>query len=213
MPARPCIVVATAALTVAAVPLVLSCSHPASEAQRAAAVPAAGTARPQASRDPSASFEVVRTVLQSPRCLNCHPGGDAPLQGEDSHVHSMHVLRGSSGGGVAGLDCSTCHGLANPPDSYGPHMPPGVSTGWELPPAGLKMAFEGRTPRELCEQIKDPAQNGGRDLAGVLEHLSTPLVLWGWSPGLGRKPVPVPYADFIAAFKTWADGGAPCPER
>jgi len=25
------------------------------------------------------AFETVRTVLQHPRCQNCHPSGDAPL--------------------------------------------------------------------------------------------------------------------------------------
>ena len=210
MPARPQIVLATAALVLSAVTLVLSCSHAPESAQRSTAAAPSAAAMP---RDPGASFEVVRTVLQSPRCMNCHPSGDAPLQGEDSHVHLMHVRRGPNGDGVAGLRCETCHGDANPPDSYGPHMPPGVSTGWALPPPEMKLVFEGRTPRELCEQLKDPDRNGGRDLASLLEHLSTPLVLWGWSPGAGRAPVPVSHAEFTAAFKAWADAGAPCPAR
>jgi hypothetical protein len=209
MPARLRIVFEAAAFVLPAVTLVVSCSH--GQAQPSTA--SAAAARVPAPRDPGASFEVVRAVLQSPRCLNCHPAGDAPLQGDDSHVHAMQVLRGPSGDGVAGLKCSTCHGPANPPDSYGPHMPPGVSTGWELPPPEMKMVFEGRAPRDLCEQIKDPKRNGGRDLAGVLEHLSTPLVRWGWSPGVGRTPVPVSHAEFIAAFKAWTDAGAPCPAR
>ena len=208
MPPRAWLVASAGVVTAAT--LALSCSHSKGEAQRSTAASSSGAAQ-GAPRDPGAAFEVVRTVLQSPRCMNCHPAGDAPLQGDDSHRHLMHVLRGPSGYGVAGLDCSTCHGRTNPPDSYGPHMPPGVSTGWELPPPDMKMVFEGRAPRELCEQLKDPERNGGRDLAGVLEHLSTPLVRWGWSPGVGRTPVPVPYPEFIAAFRTWADAGAPCP--
>ncbi|RZM02756.1 MAG: hypothetical protein EOO88_56950, partial [Pedobacter sp.] len=35
------------------------------------------------------AFEKVYMVLKSPRCMNCHPAGDIPLQGEDSHLHSM----------------------------------------------------------------------------------------------------------------------------
>jgi len=209
MPPRAWLVISTAALASAAATLVLSCSHGGGKAQSSTTGSATGAKT--AAHDPRAAFEVVRTVLQSPRCMNCHPAGDAPLQGDDSHRHTMHVARGPGGRGVAGLECSTCHGRENPPDSYGPHQPPGVSTGWELPPPEMKMVFEGKAPRELCEQLKDPERNGGRDLAGVLEHLSTPLVLWGWSPGLGRRPVSVPYPEFIAAFKTWSGGGAPCP--
>jgi len=39
------------------------------------------------------AFEKVYAVLKHPRCLNCHPAGDIPLQGEDSHVHSMKPRR------------------------------------------------------------------------------------------------------------------------
>jgi hypothetical protein len=213
MPARPRTILATAALVFPAVTLLLSCSHAADKPQGSTAAAPSATAGAAATREPGAAFEVVRRVLQSPRCMNCHPVGDVPLQGDDHHVHPMHVQRGARGDGVPGLRCSTCHGTANPPESYGPHMPPGVSDGWSLPPPDMKMVFEGRSPRELCEQIKDPDQNGGRDHAAMLEHFSTPLVQWGWSPGAGRAPVPVPYAEFIAAYKTWASAGAPCPVR
>src|SRR6476660_2616760 len=33
------------------------------------------------------AFMKVYKVLMSPRCMNCHPAGDAPLQGDDNHVH------------------------------------------------------------------------------------------------------------------------------
>jgi hypothetical protein len=158
-----------------------------------------------------AAFETVRAVLQHPRCQNCHPGGDAPLQGDDSHVHSQNVKRGPGGRGMVGEECTTCHGPANPPPSYGERVPPGVSEGWHMPPPDVKMVFVGRSARELCEQIKDPATNGGKDMAALRKHLDTPLVLWGWEPGLGRKPVPTPYVEFIAAWETWARAGAPCP--
>lgn len=158
-----------------------------------------------------ASYEVVRGVLQSPRCVACHPQGDRPLQGDDLHVHLQNVQRGPKGHGAVGLACATCHGAANLPASYGSSMPPGVSTGWEMPPPETKMVFEGTSPRALCEQLKDPKRNGGKDMAKLTEHMSSPLVLWGWSPGSGRKPVAVPHPEFLAAFKTWADHGAPCP--
>jgi hypothetical protein len=184
---------------------VVACSHaPAPAPQSAAAKPA-----PQS--DALASFEVVRGVLQSPRCVNCHPVGDAPLQGDDSHPHLQFVRRGPEGRGARGMECATCHGKANPPASYGAHVPPGVSTEWRLPPPEHKMVFEGVSSRALCEQLKDTRKNGGKDMAALMHHVGgDPLVLWGWSPGFGRKPVPVPHAEFVRAFKTWADAGAPC---
>ena len=179
---------------------VASCSH---------APPPAPAAPARA--DAVASFEVVRGVLQSPRCVNCHPVGDRPLQGDDSHVHLQFVQRGPEGRGATGLACATCHARANPPDSYGTDMPPGVSTEWRLPPPEHKMVFAGLNSRMLCEQLKDTRQNGGKDLAALVHHVSDdPLVLWGWSPGFGRKPVPVPHQEFVRAFKTWVDAGAPC---
>ena len=180
---------------------VISCSH--------APAPAPTAAAPAA--DPIASFEVVRGVLQSPRCVNCHPAGDAPLQGDDGHVHLQFVQRGPEGRGATGLACATCHARANPPDSYGAHMPPGVSTEWRLPPPEHKMVFAGLNSSMLCEQLKDPKRNGGKSLAALVHHVSEdPLVLWGWTPGFGRKKVPVPHAGFVRAFKAWADAGAPC---
>jgi hypothetical protein len=59
--------------------------------------------------------------------------------------------------------------------------------------------------------FKDVKQNGGRDVDGVVEHMSTPLVLWGWNPGEGRTPVSVPQATFLANVKQWASKGAACP--
>jgi hypothetical protein len=158
------------------------------------------------------AFETVRSVLQSPRCVNCHPVGDQPTQGDDSHRHLQFVQRGPEGRGAVGLACATCHGKANPPDSYGEHMPPGVSTEWRLPPPQHRMVFAGLTTQALCRQLKDGKQNGGLTMAALVHHVSEdPLVLWGWSPGFGRKPVPVPHDEFVRAFKTWADAGAPCP--
>ena len=50
-----------------------------------------------------AAFETVRAVLQHPRCQNCHPAGDAPLQGDEGRVHAMMVMRGPTGHGMAGV--------------------------------------------------------------------------------------------------------------
>jgi len=158
-----------------------------------------------------AAFETVRQVLQHPRCQNCHPSGDAPLQGDDSHVHAQNVHRGKDGRGEVGEECATCHGPANPPSAYGAHVPPGSAEAWHMPSEDLKLVFVGVAPRALCEQLKDPARNGGKDMAALRAHLDTPLVTWGWSPGFGRAPVSVPRERFLEAWETWARAGAPCP--
>ncbi|WP_437580679.1 hypothetical protein [Sorangium sp. So ce887] len=122
------------------------------------------------------------------------------------------VLRGPTGHGMPGAGCTTCHGPANPPGSYGARVPPGVSNGWHMPPPDMPMVFVGVAPGALCEQIKDPARNGGKDMAALRVHLDDPLVLWGWTPGFGRAPISTPRAEFITAWETWASTGAPCPE-
>ena len=160
--------------------------------------------------DGVAAFETVKSVLQHPRCQNCHIPGDAPLQFDDSRVHAQNVTRGPDGNGAPGLTCSTCHAVENPPASYGAHMPPGAPN-WKLPPPKTKMVFIGMSSGDLCRQLKDPKKNGGKDLAALTEHVShDKLVLWGWSPGVGRGPVSVPHDRFVAAFKTWVAAGAPC---
>lgn len=151
-----------------------------------------------------AALDVVYEVLQHPRCLNCHPAGDRPLQYDAGRPHGMNVVRGPDDGGVAGMRCVGCHGDANAPL---PHMPPGVSTGWRLAPR--EMVFEGLSKRELAEVLLDP-ERSHMTPDELLHHIAhDPLVLWGWEPGPGREPVPVAHADFVAAFTTWIEAGAP----
>jgi hypothetical protein len=169
-------------------------------------------ASPAPPSDPGlVAFATVQQVLQHPRCQNCHPAGDAPLQGDDGHVHAQNVHRGKDGHGNVGEQCATCHGPANPPSAYGAHVPPGSEEAWHMPAEDAKLVFEGVAPRALCEQIKDPTRNGGKDMAALRTHLDSPLVTWGWSPGFGRAPVPVPRDQFLGAWDAWARAGAPCP--
>lgn len=157
------------------------------------------------------AFGVVQKVLQHPRCQNCHIPGDAPLQFDQGVVHAQNVRRGPEGKGARGLACSTCHSTQNPPASYGANMPPGAPN-WQLPPPEHKMVFIGLSAGELCRGLKNEKENGGKDMAALLDHVShDKLVLWGWDPGVGRAPVDVPHAELVAAFRRWADAGAPCP--
>ncbi len=151
----------------------------------------------------------VNAVLMSPRCMNCHPAGDAPLQGDESLPHAQNVQRGLDGQGLFAMRCATCHQTANAP---GPHLPPGAPN-WHLPRPDMPLVFEGKSSSELCRQMRDPAQNGGKTPEQLLEHMtSDPLVLWGWDPGEGRNPVAMPHELFAGAARAWVEGGCDCPE-
>jgi hypothetical protein len=73
------------------------------------------------------------------------------------------------------------------------------------------MIWEGLTDGQLCELFKDPRRNGHRSVQQIVEHMSTPLVLWGWNPGEGRPAVPMKFSEFQAHVKEWAAKGAACP--
>jgi hypothetical protein len=164
--------------------------------------------KPDANASREAFLEVYN-VFTSPRCQNCHPAGDSPLQGDDSHVHLQYVQRGKDGHGVYGMRCDACHQTAN---LSGEHMPPG-NPKWSLPSPEHKMVIVGRSPAGLCRQLKDPKQTGGRSLQQLLEHVSSDdLVGWAWDPGTGRTPPPLSRTETVAQMKIWIDGGAACPQ-
>ncbi len=157
-----------------------------------------------------AAFSEAYKVFMSPRCANCHPGGDVPTQNDEMTLHTQGITRGKDGKGKYGMTCTTCHQAEN---LEGEHMPPGVSN-WHMPPEDMKMVFQGRTAKQLCEQFKDPKQNGGKKtLAEAMEHLEAdPLVLWGWSPGNGRTVPPLSHEEFMKNIHAWMDNGAACPD-
>lgn len=155
------------------------------------------------------AFKEVYSVLISPRCVNCHPSGDIPLQGDDAHLHTMNPKRGVDGKGVFAMKCANCHQPTNTP---GLNTPPG-NPNWHLPPADMKMVFQGRSPRELAKQLMDPAKNGHKNKEQLLEHANDTLVLGGWNPGEGRTLPPMSHAAFKKAWTTWIEKGAYAPAR
>jgi hypothetical protein len=156
-----------------------------------------------------AAFLEAYKVFMSPRCMNCHPDGDAPLQGDDSHVHTMNVQRGEEGKGKYALKCANCHQDKNLP---GANMPPG-NQNWHLTPPDMPMVFQNRTPRQLALQMVDPKQNGGKSLADLYHHVAEDkLVLWGWDPGDGRTKPPLSHEEFARQMKIWLDNGAVAPD-
>ena len=163
------------------------------------------TGRPRA----DSAFARAYPVFMHPRCMNCHPAGDAPLQGERSLVHAQNVQRGPDGKGLFAMKCAACHQSEN---VAGLHMPPG-NPNWHLPPADMPMVFEGKSARELALQLKDPKRNGGKTLAEILRHVEEDGLVKGcWTPGDGRFKPPISHADFAKSFREWVESGAPDPE-
>lgn len=159
-----------------------------------------------------ALFVEVAKVLTGPRCMNCHPAGDHPLQGDDHHAHQPAAARGTNNNGVPGLPCASCHSDRNFTLSIGEasyQSIPGHPR-WGLAP--IEMAWEGKSVGDICRQIKDPARNGGRNLALLHDHVSNDdLVGWAWQPGAGRQPAPGTQKQLGDLVQAWIDSGAECP--
>jgi hypothetical protein len=155
------------------------------------------------------AFAPIATVLSSPRCANCHFAGDAPAEGDSGRIHAMVVRRSNDGRGTPAMRCTNCHQETS---LQVPHAPPGAPD-WRLPPAAMPMAWKGLNVSEQCRMLKDPARNGNKTLAQLVDHIRhDPLVLASWNPGPGRLPPPMSHEAFAEAVKTWVDGGAACPE-
>lgn len=155
----------------------------------------------------AAMFIELGKVLTHPRCVNCHPAGDRPRQGDEGRLHQPPVTRGADGHGLETMRCSTCHGNAN----FEPGRMPGHPE-WHLAPR--EMGWEGKSLAEICAQIKDPARNGDRKVEELTHHIGEDtLVGWAWQPGFGRSPAPGTQKQAGALVEAWAKSGAACPAR
>ena len=153
----------------------------------------------------AALFTEAAKVLTHPRCMNCHPAGDRPRQGDVRRLHQPPVDRGEDGFGLPALRCPICHQQAN----FDPGRVPG-DPAWHLAPRD--MGWEGKTVGQICAQIKDPTRNGGRSLDDIVHHIGTDhLVGWAWAPGAGRQSAPGTQAQEGALLDEWVKTGAVCP--
>jgi hypothetical protein len=153
----------------------------------------------------AAIFTELGKVLTHPRCLNCHPAGDRPRQGDTARLHQPPVERGADGFGLPAMRCPICHLQANFDAAGVPGNPI-----WHLAPRD--MGWEGKTLREICIQIKDPARNGNRSVDALIEHIGEDhLVGWAWAPGYGRRAAPGTQKQAGALVEAWVKTGAECP--
>jgi hypothetical protein len=156
----------------------------------------------------AALFQEAGKVIQHPRCVNCHPRTDRPLQGDAMQPHQPLAVRGEGGHGAAAMACSTCHGASNYVASASVTVP--GNPNWHLAPIG--MAWEGKSLRQICQQIKDPKRNGGRTMAQIVDHMAhDSLVGWGWNPGGSRTPAPGTQQQLGALIQAWVETGSYCP--
>jgi len=152
-----------------------------------------------------ALFEEAGKVITHARCVNCHPAGDRPAQGDDRRPHMPLVVRGVDNFGAVGMRCTTCHGPGNFDAGGIPGHPE-----WHVAP--IEMAWVGKSLGEICRQIKDPQRNGGKSMEELVHHMAEDsLVGWGWNPGVGREPAPGTQKEFGELIKAWSDTGAVCP--
>lgn len=154
-----------------------------------------------------ALFLEASRVLRHPRCVNCHPDGDVPHQGMNLAWHDPPVERGPASRGVVGMECAGCHQDRNQALTRVPGAPD-----WHLAP--ISMAWVGKSAASICRQLKDPARNGGKSLAQIVQHNAhDQLVGWGWAPGANREPAPGTQEQFGALVAAWVETGAECPEE
>ena len=157
------------------------------------------------------AFHTMMDVLTHKRCVNCHPAGDQPHQGEDSHKHLFGVRRGIDNHGAGVVPCVNCHQDSNNDYSGVPGAPE-----WGLAP--LSMAWEGLDRYEIAASMLDRNKNGNLSLEELEHHLTEhELVLWAFEPGVNaegnpREKPPVSKEDYIAAVKEWIENGAIIPE-
>jgi hypothetical protein len=152
-----------------------------------------------------ALFREASKVIASPRCLNCHPDGDRPTQGDAMRPHEPLVVRGPAGFGVPAMPCSTCHQATNSDDGHVPGNP-----AWRMAPVFL--AWQGKSLGGICRLLVDSTRNGGRGKKALAEHMAKdPLVGWAWHPDRGRQPAPGTQQEFGAIIDAWLQSGAACP--
>jgi hypothetical protein len=114
---------------------------------------------------------------------------------------------GADGLGAVGIRCITCHQAENDPASGVPGH-----ASWYLAPAS--MGWQGKTLRQICEQVQDPERNGGMDTAKLIHHMGEDtFVGWAWRSRADRMPAPGTQAEFGALVKAWLESGAHCPEQ
>ena len=160
-----------------------------------------------------AAWDRIYEVASHPRCSNCHVGPanrpmwSGPTYGK-TRPHGMNINAGDSRIGADTVLCSTCHAYREGLNDL-PHAAPQVAMNWQLAP--VEAEWFGKSSTEVCQQLRDPDRNGGRDHLEIAEHLDHDLILhWAWNPGGGREPAPYDLQSHVNDVLAWGVGGMPC---
>ncbi|MGR3514975.1 MAG: hypothetical protein ACU0GG_19615 [Paracoccaceae bacterium] len=160
-----------------------------------------------------AAWSRIYEVTSHPRCSNCHVGEDnLPMWSGPSYgstrPHGMNINAGDSRIGAEYVTCGTCHALRDGLNDV-PHAAPQVAMTWQLAP--VEAAWFGKSSDEICNQLRDPDRNGGRDHLEIASHLDHDLILhWAWNPGGGREPAPYSLQEHVNDILAWGVAGFPC---
>ncbi len=149
----------------------------------------------------AAMFTEAARVLRHPRCVNCHPSSERPLQGERGDPHQPLVVRGAGGMGAPGMMCLTCHGTQSFQNVPG-------RPGWVLAPSEL--AWEAASVAAICEQLK--ARAASSSLEDIARYVTeNELVGHGFAPPTHLEAAPGDQATLGGLFRGWVEAGAYCP--
>ena len=155
----------------------------------------------------------IYEVTSHPRCSNCYVGADnrpmwsGPSYGK-ARPHGMNINAGESRIGDEYVPCSTCHAYREGLNDM-PHAAPQVAMNWQLAP--VEAEWFGKSSAEICNQLRDPERNGGRDHLQLASHLDHDLILhWAWNPGGGREPAPYSLQEHVNDVLAWGVSGFPC---
>ena len=155
-------------------------------------------------------------VASHPRCANCHVGeSEYPMWSGPSYgkarKHGMNISAGASRIGAEHLLCSTCHTTSETnQNNVEQHTAPRVAVAWRLAP--IEADWFGQSSAEICQQLKDPEKNGGRDTLAIADHLGHDVILhWAWEPGGSRQPAPYSLQEHVNDILSWGAAGTPCP--
>jgi hypothetical protein len=156
-----------------------------------------------------AMFAEVAKVLTGPRCMNCHPAGDHPLQGDDHHIHQPAAARGLSNNGVPGLPCASCHTDRNFTLSIGEakyqSIPGHLDGGWPL------SRWHGKVSLSATSAGRSKIQHAtGVEVLPCCMTTSQTTTWWGGRgiPGPGGKPLPERRNNWAISYK---HGSIPAP--
>ena len=178
------------------------------------ALPEPGTVAPE---DGLAAWDSIHAVLTHPRCLNCHVGADnVPLWGTPRNPTASTAwrsTRATAGSGPRVCRATPATRLRRGPNTV-PHAAPQTGMDWRLAP--VEFQWTDRTSAEICAQMRDPDRNGGRDAAGLIEHILHDaeligFITWSFDPGAGRDPAPGSLQAHLEDMAIWTAAGMPCP--